>query len=210
MGCYVPSMGIEEGQKIHRWLVLGTGKPDRFHNRRWLCRCDCGTEKQVSGYYLKTGRSRSCGCLRDESVAKHGMCDTRVYKIWEMMNQRCHNPNYDGYENYGGRGIAVCKRWRGPGGFLRFYDHVKDPPSKRHTLDRIDNDGDYKPGNVRWSTLNQQSRNRSNNTRYTVNGETMILADWAKRLGTKPQTICSRLNSGWGIEAALTVPVRRS
>jgi hypothetical protein len=145
--------------------------------RYWLCRCECGNEKWISGSVLRQGQCRSCGCLVKEisgarfrnanhelrlhmrAVAvTHGMSYTKVYKAWQSMRLRCHHPGSQGYGDYGGRGISVYEEWRKD--FLAFYQHIGDPPSSRHSVDRINNDGNYEPGNVRWATPIEQRRNR--------------------------------------------------
>lgn len=127
----------------------------------WLCKCDCGQEKRVSRLCLVTGKVRSCGCLNRESATRtsttHGMHDTPEWHAWKDMKARCLNPNLANFHNYGGRGITVCERW------LRFENFIADVgrrPSPLHSLDRIDNDGNYEPGNVRWATAKQQSANK--------------------------------------------------
>lgn len=139
--------------------------------QRWLCRCDCGTETIAIAGNLRIGSTRSCGCLhREELIAratKHG--DARrgaisaVNGIWRSAKDRCHNPRHNKYHLYGGRGILMCDEWRED--FAAFRDHLGPRPSLRHSVDRIDNDRGYEPGNVRWATQSQQMRN----TRRTKN-----------------------------------------
>lgn len=137
----------------------------------WLCRCDCGTQKKVLKYSLKAGDTQSCGCLRKElkiaRLTTHGQAGSWLYNIWTGMIQRCHNEKLAAYPMYGGRGIYVCDRWRQS--FEAFRDdlpeHPANPPGwdsvrPYWTLDRIDNDGPYAPGNVRWASPSDQVRNR--------------------------------------------------
>lgn len=119
------------------------------------------------------------------------------------MLRRCEDPSRPGYPNYGGRGIRVCDRWHD---FTAFSADVGERPSPRHSLDRIDNARGYEPGNVRWATRHEQSRNTRRNIRLTHNGETMVLADWAKRLGVPWARLYARIKAGWPAEAALTLP----
>jgi hypothetical protein len=133
-----------------------------------------------------------------------------VYKAWDAIVQRCCNPKAQAYKNYGGRGITICDKWRGPGGFISFYEHVGGRPSNNHTIDRIDNAKGYEPGNVRWATWEEQQNNRRNNVLVEHNGETRTVAEWAKGVGVPPRLVYHRLYAGWSIHDALGTPVRES
>jgi hypothetical protein len=138
----------------------------------WRCRCECGEETEVQTSNLNGRNVESCGCLARDRVRErnrtHGRSKTQIHHVWTQMRQRCENTNNPNYRNYGGRGIRVCDRWKGPGGFERFLADVGERPAGRAarrtpwTLDRINNDGDYEPGNVRWATDEQQAKNRRN------------------------------------------------
>jgi hypothetical protein len=128
----------------------------------------------------------------------------REYKIWASMKQRCLNPNQKGYLNYGGRGVRVCTRWCDS--FEAFLADLGRRPSPRHQLDRIDNDGDYEPGNVRWALRAVQNRNRRGNRWIEFNGERRVLKDWADLLGMRPGMLRKRLELGWSVERALATP----
>lgn len=128
----------------------------------WLCRCDCGNETIVYGNHLRKGNTKSCGCQRSDSAKltnrKHGMQGTSEYKRWENAKQRCYNPKVPSYRDYGGRGIIMCDEWRDS--FMAFYEAVGPCPGPGYSLDRINNDGNYEPGNVRWLDRSGQMRNR--------------------------------------------------
>jgi hypothetical protein len=137
----------------------------------WLCRCECGTERIVRADNLRRGLTRSCGCFHREqwiaSVSTHGHLRNGevhpLYWTWASMHQRCRNPNHargTRWMHYGGRGITVCERWGGRDGFAHFIADMGERPD-RHTLDRVDPDGNYEPGNCRWATYREQNLNRS-------------------------------------------------
>lgn len=152
------------GKRFGRWLVVAPTKSKT--KTKWICQCDCGAKKPVRSSSLVNGDSVSCGCYADE--LKHKYIGTSInwkspeYYVWSAMIQRCHNPKTTGYHNYGGRGISVCPEWRGS--FLKFFNSVGARPSNKHSIDRINNDGNYEPGNVRWATRREQNLN----TRRTI------------------------------------------
>lgn len=129
---------------------------------KWLCRCECGKERIAVAGDLNSGHTQSCGCLQRErtsgAATKHGFSGGRLpeYVLWLGMRRRCDNPSHVGYKNYGARGIQVCERWND---FTLFLADVGRRPTPQHTLDRINNDGNYEPGNVRWATRIEQAAN---------------------------------------------------
>ena len=156
------------GQYFGRLTVIERVFPNSIsRNARWSCSCSCGNTITVLSGNLKSGHTKSCGCLTRESVIerslKHGNAregrTTPEYSAWRGMIQRCHNPNHQYFDNYGGRGITVCDDWRGPGGFEKFLACVGPRPSSELELDRIENDGNYAPGNVRWTSHQEQMNN---------------------------------------------------
>lgn len=184
-------------------------------NAAWLVRCDCGAEKVVKSTNLK--RQKSCGCLirleMSERMSSHGLTRASgprhpLYIVWDGMKRRCHgkNPN----PRYGGRGIYVCDRWRfGDGektGFECFLLDMGERPTRQHSIDRIDNDGPYSPHNCRWSTINEQQRNRSSNRIVVYRGKEMHLTDAIALSGRRPGTVSARLSKGWSVEDALDSP----
>lgn len=123
----------------------------------------------------------------------NGQSDRPEYKVWDALVQRCTNPKSSSFRNYGGRGIRVAAAWRGYGGFAKFFAHIGARPTPTHTLDRIDNNGNYEPGNVRWATRLEQSRNSRKVHMVTIRGETLHLAEWARRIGITPPALEYRL-----------------
>lgn len=192
------------GKTFNRLKVLKeTNNPER--HKRFECVCNCGNIIFTSLHKLKSGHTKSCGCLKTEKfkdrVTKHGFSSTRLYHIWYDMVGRCENSNYKNYHRYGGRGISVCNEWKK---FIVFRQWaLSNGYSEKLTIDRLDNDGDYKPSNCRWATRKQQSKNRSNNNLITHNGITETITDAAKRYGLTTQSIKYRISKGWSIKEAL-------
>lgn len=180
------------------------------------CRCECGTVVTVNYSRLKNGKTKSCGCMQKELASKrlttHGCTkhkqETREYRTWMNMLDRCRNSNHYAYCNYGGRGIKVCERWLGKTGFQNFLEDMGSRPSSAHSLDRIDNNGHYCPENCRWATKKEQGNNQRTNRLITAFGRTQTLTQWATEFGCNVDTLWRRLNKlGWPVEKALTTPV---
>ena len=180
----------------------------------WLCRCFCGNEKTVIAGHLKSGHTTSCGCVRREVASQrasqattHAMSKSSEFNIWVRMKQRCHNPKSAAFENYGARGIRVCDRWRYS--FELFFADMGTRPSSAHSLDRIDNNGNYEPSNCRWATAREQARNSRTAIRITYKGESRLLIEWAEDLGVEPATLRERMRRGWSSTRVIEQPVRK-
>lgn len=155
--------------------------------RRAIFKCKCGKEFEASIGHVKNNTVKSCGCHCNANyIKKHGGFGKPEYNIWCAMKNRCISPNNIGYENYGGRGIKVCDRWLGENGFVNFYDDIGKRPSTEHTLERIDNNGNYEPSNCRWATMAEQCANRRNSRKFTYNDKTLHISGWARVLGITP------------------------
>lgn len=175
---------------------------------RWLCRCDCGSEPIVSSEHLRSGHTRSCGCRRGDlirqKITAHGKTGTPEYLVWAHIKGRCENGNDAAFHNYGGRGIRLCKRWQS---FENFLEDMGPRPPK-HSIDRIDVNGNYEPGNCRWATAEVQANNRRGNHRVTIHGVTKTIAEWAKHNGWRQDQIDRRIRRGFSDVEAVTRPLR--
>ena len=159
-----------------------------------LYRCQCGTERSVNRYHVENGMSASCGCLRREVTAerrlKHGMTDTKEYRAWCHMKDRCYNPNTIYADRWMGRGIIVCERWLES--FENFFSDMGKCPTGKSSIDRINVDGNYEPGNCRWATAIEQGNNMTNNVHMVVRGRTLTVAEAAREAGLKYATVYRR------------------
>lgn len=190
------------GQVFGRWTVVERSPENRHGKPAWVCVCTCGNSSIVAGSALRMGESRSCGCYSREvsaetlraAATKHGMYNTPEYFRWVSIKLRCYHKSHHAYPRYGGRGIVMCDRWRNS--FADFLSDVGAPPSPEHTLDRINNDGNYELTNVRWATRKEQANNRRNNVRITYNGVTKTQAEWAVEAGITPEGIAYRHKHG--------------
>lgn len=174
-------------------LTVTERAPNKGIHSAWKCTCECGGTTIVMAVNLKTGGTRSCGCVKTGRKPVHGMHGTPVYKAWRAMFDRCDNPNTANYARYGGRGIKVCDRWRK---FEPFFADMGQRPSLEHSIDRIDNDGPYTAKNCRWATRIEQARNRSSNVTFTSDGETLTSTEWGERLGLDRHLIARRIAAG--------------
>lgn len=199
---------IQPGDRYGRYVILREVASER-PGRHVLCRCDCGTVKVVRFSHLVNGNTSSCGCYkRDLTIATkrtHGQSGTRLYYVWVEMRQRCQNPRHPRYPLYGGRGIRVCDEWKD---FERFRSWaLANGYRPGLSLDRIDNDGDYEPGNCRWVPQLVQNNNSRRCKMITYRGRTQSLAQWARELGLNYRTLRSRLRIGWSVERAFETPM---
>lgn len=198
--------GIEPGRRFGKVVILSQSA-SRNGRRMWECQCDCGKLTVIRAELLRSGRTKSCGCLRYETRnATHGMSKLPEYRVWKSMMTRCFNPHTERFKNYGGRGITICAEWKS---FPNFYRDMGRRPSPHHSIDRINNSGDYEPGNCRWATTVQQARNGRCTRIITYAGVSACLTEWAERLGMRMQVLHHRLSRGWTVRRALTTPLAR-
>lgn len=208
-------LNAQPGDRFTRLVVISEAPPRRNTYGapvRWVnCQCDCGATKEVRVVSLTGGVTKSCGCLSREMTSTRskthgetvgGKASTE-HKIWTAMRYRCNNPSDASYENYGGRGITVCQRW--DESFEAFLADIGRRPSRHHSIDRIDNDGNYEPGNVRWATETEQGQNKRNNRFVTYLGERMIVREACRRAGQLDRyvSICQMVRNGKTFEEAI-------
>lgn len=193
------------GQKYNRLTVIERA-PDFFDKNgkrktKWLCKCDCGKHVSVATHDLRSGHTSSCGCYQRERTSeagkKHGLKHTAIYKKWLAIKDRCFNSRNKRFHCYGGRGITVCEEWKND--FQAFYNYVSMLPhfgEKGYSLDRIDNNGNYEPNNVRWATETEQARNKSNTLYIEHNEERKTISEWSQITGIKYATLLHRYHLG--------------
>lgn len=196
------------GSRFGRLTLIGRPGPNK-----WLVRCDCGVSKVVDGGNVASGKTKSCGCLQSESaringrVTKtHGLTRSSTYSSWVSMKQRCLTPTHPAYPKYGGRGVSVCKRWA-----ASFNDFLADmgPRPPGTSLDRFPNgDGNYEPGNCRWATRSNNSRNRRSCIWVMFEGKRRLLIELCEQFGVRSDTIRRRLKCGETADEAFANPIR--
>ena len=189
------------GRKFDMLTVLSQTPPETGrHGMIYECECECGARLRVRSKSLKEGQ-KSCGCIVGEN---HGDSYSEEYRTWQGMISRCHNPNSPHFKGYGARGISVCDDWRES--YMMFLGNVGRRPSDRHSIGRIDNDGNYEPGNVRWETREQQHNNTRANVWIEYDGKRLTCAQWERHVGLPTGMIASRLARGWTGMRAITTP----
>lgn len=192
------------GQKFGRLTVVEAGDSTPGGTVRWNCACSCGKTALVRGSSLRSGHTRSCGCLLLEIAAqvnrRHGMHLSPEFTAWKGMWHRCTRPAYHLYASYGGRGIKVCEEWRS---FEAFYADMGAKPTAKHSIDRINPDGNYERGNCRWATATEQQRNKRTNVLATVDGITASVTEHCERLGSSRNAAYCRLRKGFSPEVAV-------
>lgn len=191
------------GQRFGKYTVIALSEPYKGRKDTWLCKCDCGNERIVYGFGLKSGRSTNCGCAK----TKHGMSKSKLYRVYTLMCQRCHAPYNDNYFRYGGRGIKVCSEWRN--NFSVFAEWAFQNGYKEGlSIDRKNNNGNYCPENCRWVDWKTQSNNRRSNHLIEYQGQTHTIAEWGDILNISPSLIFDRLYRGWDVSRVFDPPIR--
>jgi hypothetical protein len=204
------------GTRFGRLVVVRRAADAAHRQRRWVCLCTCGQKKTVLQTSLHTGRTRSCGCLHREALARAQLRVTHGETIggkpspewitWRAMHKRCYYKRDIAYPWYGGRGIRVCPRWYS---FEHFLRDMGRRPTRQHTIERIDGERNYTPKNCKWATRVEQTRNRSNTRLYQARGVKLTAVEWGVRVGLAASLIARRIRGGWPVERAISTPSRK-
>lgn len=198
MGTFIDLTGETYGYLT----VISRESNDEHGNATWRCRCNkCGNEKVVRGNLLRNGHTKSCGCLHKEKAAErlttHGQRYTKDYSLWQHIKDRCTNLNCKAYKNYGGRGITMYPAWLDdPQAFVDYVSTLEHYGEPGYSLDRINNNGSYEPGNLRFADRKTQARNTRQNVMVEYEGEQMCLTDAAELSGINYGTLRSRYKKG--------------
>ena len=195
------------GLRFDRLTVISRENNATRGRTRWLCKCDCGKYIVVLGDSLRSGNTKSCGCLNIDKIIErntsHGKKDTKIYNTWKNMKQRCYNSKNKSYKDYGKREIGICKEWKD--NFQLFYEwSIQNGYDEKLTIDRIDNNKDYSPNNCRWVNRKVQNNNTRRNHYIEYNGKQFTLAQLAREYNINYDTLRRRINNyGWNIEKAV-------
>ena len=195
------------GQKFGMLTVIDFSHKEKNHYY-WKCECECGNICIKNGSNLKSGSTKSCGCLHDTLPIKHNLSSSKIYFVYHAIKWRCYNPKYKTYHRYGGRGITMCDEWLKD--FMNFYNWAMANGYKDGLwIERIDNNGNYEPSNCKWATRQEQCQNREQTIKITYNGQTHCLTEWARITGINFYTLQSRYKKGWDVEKMLTTKARK-
>lgn len=211
-----------QGKSFSRLTVLELAGRNKHKNIIWRCLCSCGNETYVTTADLRSGNTKSCGCLQKEKAtrhllsisATHGLSrdangkKTRLFRIWTGIKTRCFNDHDKAFKNYGGRGIKFCTEWLN---FEAFHNWATESGySDTLSIERKDTNGNYEPDNCTWVNAKAQANNRRGNRLIAYKGETRTMAQWADRFGLSTATLFCRLKRGWSVEKALTDPIGKN
>ena len=198
----VPGLKVPES----RLTVVKLDHKDKRGKKILLCECECGNSITVRADSIISGHTISCGCL---VKTKQGLSRAPEGMALRNAIARCCNPEHPEFKYYGAKGISVCQRYRGNDGIEKLIQDIGTKPGKGFSIDRINNNGNYCPGNLQWSTQKQQCNNQSSNVMITYSGETLTMAQWAEKLQMHRDTLNTRLKRGWSVEKAFTTPVKQ-
>lgn len=197
------------GKQFSEWTVIEYYGRNKQGAHYYTCKCSCGNVKNVNRSHLINGNTANCGCKRLKSNADrfktHGLSGDRTWRIWKGIKSRCYNQNTRSYKNYGARGIRMSEEWYAS--YPTFLSDMGKCPSDLHSVDRIDNNGDYCKENCRWATTKEQCNNTRRNVFLEYDGRVQTISQWAEENGIKCERICDRLSRGWSNEQAITLPI---
>jgi len=202
------------GKRFGRLEVVSWAGKDKQRKDKYWCLCDCGNYTVSVSTRLNAGKKKSCGCMVEEhrrnfrGKVKHGDSNSAEYTCWQNIKERCFNPNCGSYAEYGARGITMADEWVNDYG--KFLEHVGRRPSDSHSIERIDNEIGYYPGNLRWALLDEQSVNKRWTRWVEWNGEQVKLAELCWDNGWNLDLIRGRLNQGWSLDEAINKPLNKS
>lgn len=205
-----PRRTVSVDDRFGRWTVIGVPFHNSAHQLQAVCQCDCGSVSVIRCDHLKSGLTNSCGCLQRQiarsSSTTHGMTGTPLHAIWVSMLQRCRDKNAENYERYGGRGILVCEEWQELKPFADWA--MANGYQEGLSIERLDANGNYEPGNCKWIPLILQSRNTRRSRYLTAFGETKVVAAWLEDSRCVVSRAClrTRIDLGWEAERAITLP----
>lgn len=196
-----------EGKVFGKLTVIDKAEivkhPNGKTSTKWNCRCECGNSTRVVTVHLTSKRTRSCGCLRGRET-RHGDSGCLEHVSWKAMRSRCLNPKNKAFKDYGGRGIKICARWLES--YENFLADMGRRPSSKHSIHRIDNDGNYEPSNCKWATSLEQSDNKRSLVILEITGLRQSAKRWAEDFDLKPSILYRRLKRGWTPYDAVTIP----
>jgi hypothetical protein len=180
-----------------------------------IAECECGKQFDVRLHSLRSNQTISCGCILRQAYRKYGIkikkhfkSKTKDHSRWWDMITRCYNKNSTSFKHYGGRGICVCDEWIQS--FDKFMEDMGPPPTDKHTIDRINVNGNYCKKNCRWLTMKQQSLNRRNTKKIEYNGQNLSLSEWSEKLNFNHSVLGKRLKRGWSFEKAISTPIKNN
>ena len=212
--CGCESNNLDLTNKVYGRLKVLKLK-DHSKSKIWECLCECGIFCEVKETYLKSGYAKSCGCLKNElnkkGNPKHNLNNSRIYKIYYSMKQRCYLKTHMYYKNYGGRGITVCDEWLGDNGFVNFYEwSMENGYNNNLTIDRIDNNGKYEPNNCRWTTKKHQQNNTRKTKIYNYKGENLTTTEICEKYNINKSTFNHRIAKYGDVNIAIEKPINSS
>jgi hypothetical protein len=197
---HLPKIGTRFGRLVV-WHPLFMRHQKPF----FRCVCDCGNYHDTDIYSVINGKTSSCGCYQKEAPITHGQAYSPTYHSWQHIKQRCSDPNFPNFKDYGGRGVSYCARWES---FENFLEDMGERPDGK-TIDREDVDGNYTPDNCRWATSEEQARNKRNTVYLKVDGRVATIPEHCERLGLNGSTVRTRLSRGWSVDTAFKKPIGR-